>query len=239
MAPPVSPEPDLNQLVVRCLDALEESGPAGRRGHLRGAPRAGRARARPPGARPRPGLVGDRATTTARVPRAPGRLPPPRAPRRRRHGRRLPRRAGARWAARVALKLIRPDQLYFEGARERFQREVEAVARLAAPRHRAGARRRRGGGRALLRDGAHARASRSTDVLERPGGRAPQRPRRPRPRTETLQRTCPSQNVAGRAITLFPAPGRTSACGSRARSPRRSSTPTSAACCTATSSPPT
>lgn len=30
----------------------------------------------------------------------------------------------------VALKLVRPDQLYFPGARERFQREVEAVARI-------------------------------------------------------------------------------------------------------------
>ncbi len=33
----------------------------------------------------------------------------------------------------VALKLIRPEQLYFEGARERFRREVEAVARLSHP----------------------------------------------------------------------------------------------------------
>ncbi|MFO1010698.1 MAG: bifunctional serine/threonine-protein kinase/formylglycine-generating enzyme family protein [Planctomycetota bacterium] len=31
---------------------------------------------------------------------------------------------------RVALKMIRPDQLHFAGARERFRREVEAVARL-------------------------------------------------------------------------------------------------------------
>lgn len=33
-------------------------------------------------------------------------------------------------ARRVALKLIRPENLYFPGARERFRREVEAVARL-------------------------------------------------------------------------------------------------------------
>jgi serine/threonine protein kinase len=33
----------------------------------------------------------------------------------------------------VALKLIRPDQLYFPGARERFRREVELVARLEHP----------------------------------------------------------------------------------------------------------
>ena len=33
----------------------------------------------------------------------------------------------------VALKLIRPEQLYFPGARQRFAREVEAVARLAHP----------------------------------------------------------------------------------------------------------
>lgn len=33
----------------------------------------------------------------------------------------------------VALKLIRPEQLYFPRARERFRREVEAVARLAHP----------------------------------------------------------------------------------------------------------
>src|SRR4030095_932050 len=34
---------------------------------------------------------------------------------------------------RVALKLIRPEHVYFPGARERFRREVEAVARLAHP----------------------------------------------------------------------------------------------------------
>lgn len=33
----------------------------------------------------------------------------------------------------VALKLIRPEYLYFPGARERFQREVEAVAKLQHP----------------------------------------------------------------------------------------------------------
>jgi WD40 repeat protein/serine/threonine protein kinase len=33
----------------------------------------------------------------------------------------------------VALKLIRPEQLVFEGARERFRREVDAVARLQHP----------------------------------------------------------------------------------------------------------
>lgn len=34
---------------------------------------------------------------------------------------------------RVALKLIRPEHLFFPGARERFQREVQAVARLQHP----------------------------------------------------------------------------------------------------------
>ncbi|MBL8860277.1 MAG: protein kinase [Planctomycetes bacterium] len=34
---------------------------------------------------------------------------------------------------RVALKLIRPEHLYFPGSRERFKREVEAVARLQHP----------------------------------------------------------------------------------------------------------
>ncbi|MBL8862614.1 MAG: SUMF1/EgtB/PvdO family nonheme iron enzyme [Planctomycetes bacterium] len=34
---------------------------------------------------------------------------------------------------RVALKMVRPEQLWFDGARERFRREVEAVARLAHP----------------------------------------------------------------------------------------------------------
>lgn len=33
----------------------------------------------------------------------------------------------------VALKLVRPEQLYFEGARERFRREIAAVARLSHP----------------------------------------------------------------------------------------------------------
>lgn len=34
---------------------------------------------------------------------------------------------------RVALKVVRPELLYFEGARERFRREIEAVARLQHP----------------------------------------------------------------------------------------------------------
>ncbi len=34
---------------------------------------------------------------------------------------------------RVALKIIRPELLYFEGARERFRREVDAIARLEHP----------------------------------------------------------------------------------------------------------
>jgi serine/threonine protein kinase/tetratricopeptide (TPR) repeat protein len=38
-----------------------------------------------------------------------------------------------RLGRRVALKMVRPEQLYFRGARERFQREVEAVARLSHP----------------------------------------------------------------------------------------------------------
>ncbi len=33
----------------------------------------------------------------------------------------------------VALKLVKPDQLYFPGARDRFRREVEAIARLHDP----------------------------------------------------------------------------------------------------------
>jgi serine/threonine protein kinase len=33
----------------------------------------------------------------------------------------------------VALKVVRPDQLLFPGARERFRREVETVARLQHP----------------------------------------------------------------------------------------------------------
>src|SRR5262245_10927236 len=34
---------------------------------------------------------------------------------------------------RVALKVVRPEMLFFEGARERFRREIEAVARLSHP----------------------------------------------------------------------------------------------------------
>lgn len=34
---------------------------------------------------------------------------------------------------RVALKVVRPELLYFEGARERFRREIEAIARLSHP----------------------------------------------------------------------------------------------------------
>jgi serine/threonine protein kinase len=36
-------------------------------------------------------------------------------------------------ARRVALKVVRPELLYFEGARERFRREIEAIARLSHP----------------------------------------------------------------------------------------------------------
>ena len=36
-------------------------------------------------------------------------------------------------ARKVALKLVRPELLYFPGARERFRREVEAVAKLRHP----------------------------------------------------------------------------------------------------------
>ena len=34
---------------------------------------------------------------------------------------------------RVALKLVRPENLFFPGARERFRREVQAIARLGHP----------------------------------------------------------------------------------------------------------
>ncbi|HEU4419458.1 MAG TPA: hypothetical protein VFT55_11005, partial [Planctomycetota bacterium] len=33
----------------------------------------------------------------------------------------------------VALKIIRPELLYFEGARERFRREIDAIAKLEHP----------------------------------------------------------------------------------------------------------
>ncbi len=36
-------------------------------------------------------------------------------------------------ARRVALKLVRPDQLVFDGSRRRFEREIESVARLSHP----------------------------------------------------------------------------------------------------------
>ncbi len=39
----------------------------------------------------------------------------------------------ARLGRTVALKLVRPEQLYFAGARERFQREITAVAKLSHP----------------------------------------------------------------------------------------------------------
>lgn len=39
----------------------------------------------------------------------------------------------SRLGRQVALKMVRPEQLYFRGARERFQREVEAIARLSHP----------------------------------------------------------------------------------------------------------
>ena len=54
----------------------------------------------------------------------------------------------------VAVKLVRPEQLYFGEVRQRFQREVEAVARLNHPGNRADLLGRRTGRRPLLRDAA-------------------------------------------------------------------------------------
>ena len=116
----------LDALVLECLDALEERGtPAVEQlcaAHPDLAPRL----------RARLAALGDAGMLTS-ADALPGRLGPFRIERRLGGG-----GMGVVYAAmqeplerRVALKVVRADQLYFPGAKERFRREVQLVARLA------------------------------------------------------------------------------------------------------------
>lgn len=132
----------------------------------------------------------------------------------------------------VALKVIRADHLYLDGARARFQREAEAVARLAHPN--IAALYAVGEEDAVPYCAMEFIPGVSLDVaLRRVVGHrvetspAPTCARR-RPRTPATSRAASSTPACTRAA------GRRAACASCARPRARWSTPTSAASCTAT-----
>ena len=143
---------------------------------------------------------------------------------------------------RVALKLIRPEQLYFPGARGRFRaRGRAAVARLAhpgiVPVHAVGEER----GHPVLRHGARARRARSRALSRRSQADGPAELGGAR-LLRALVRPARLSSARGEPPRRRPSPGTgVDACiCDRARGGRRrSSTRTSAASCTATSSPRT
>ncbi len=121
----------LEELVFEALERIEEEGPAGLEALCAAHPASAVALRARVDALARAGLVGG-AAPDRDLPRTIGEFE-------------IERNLGeggmgvvylARQPAldrRVALKLIRPEHLYFPGARERFQREVTAVARLSHP----------------------------------------------------------------------------------------------------------
>ena len=125
--------PDLVDLVAKALDVLEDEGEAGLDRFLARHPDQSATIKRRLSMLVDTGL--EPAAPTAAKADLPGEL----------DGFRLIRTLGAGgmgvvWLAEeralgreVALKLVRPDQLLFPGARERFQREVEVIARLQHP----------------------------------------------------------------------------------------------------------
>jgi serine/threonine protein kinase len=122
------------ELVARCIARLEEHGAAGVEAFCRAHPDHASALRRRVDWLRRMGLVGDAAAPADAT-------PPPQVL----GGFRLVRKLGEGGMGvvylaeqetprrSVALKLVRPEQLLFEGARERFRREVDAVARLQHP----------------------------------------------------------------------------------------------------------
>ncbi|MCC7014806.1 MAG: protein kinase [Planctomycetes bacterium] len=129
---PASDEERLDELVVECLERMEREGEAALESVAGAHPSlATRLRARISALRGA-GLIGESGAATEDFPERLGDF-------------RLLRRLGGGgmgvvYLARqeslgreVALKVIRPEHMYFPGARERFRREVELVARLQHP----------------------------------------------------------------------------------------------------------
>jgi WD40 repeat protein/serine/threonine protein kinase len=127
-----SPEPPPADLVARCLERYEAEGSAGVDALCRDHPGHAAALRRRVDFLRRMGLIGGEPAAVADVPAVLG-------------GFRLVRKLGEGGMGvvylaeqesprrSVALKLVRPDQLVFDGARERFRREVDAIARLQHP----------------------------------------------------------------------------------------------------------
>lgn len=132
MSPPSGATETVQRLVAECLDRIESQGPSAAEPFLELHPEhAAAVRARLERLRDAGLLEGPKSAEE----RFPERLGPFRLIERIGGG-----GMGAVYLAeqeplgrRVALKLVRPDLLYFEGARERFKREVEVVARLKHP----------------------------------------------------------------------------------------------------------
>lgn len=120
----------IEDLVVECLDRIEDEGPEAEEAVCAAHPElAGELRRRLEALR-RAGLMG--VTPSPEVPDRVGEF-------------RLLRRLGGggmgvvylayqeSLGRQVAIKVIRPDQLYFEGARERFRREVDLISSFSHP----------------------------------------------------------------------------------------------------------
>jgi serine/threonine protein kinase len=122
----------LEDLIVEALELLEREGPSGvERLLARHPPHAARVRSHLERIH-RLGLVGDGADATREIPQRLGefRIVSVLG----QGGMGVVYRAVQESLGReVALKLVRPELLYFPGARERFQREVELVARMQHP----------------------------------------------------------------------------------------------------------
>jgi len=131
--PPSSAAPDLDELVFEALERLEESGPAGFEQLCAAHPSHATALRERVESLRRAGLLAElEPSAPAPLPSSIGEF-------------RILRALGqggmgvvylaeqSSLGRRVALKLIRPEHLHFPGTRERFQREVSAVARLAHP----------------------------------------------------------------------------------------------------------
>ena len=131
-SPPEPSPDDLRDLLAQCIEAIAAGGPHAAEPILRAHPRAAdavRGRLRKLG---EAGLLVTGAPVADEFPERLGDF-------------RLLRRLGAggmgvvylavqeSLGREVALKLVKPEQFYFPGARERFRREVEAIARLHDP----------------------------------------------------------------------------------------------------------
>ncbi|MCC7061231.1 MAG: protein kinase [Planctomycetes bacterium] len=131
---PAGPRPSdpFRQLLAECIDAMAQSGSGAIEPILAANPEHANALRDRIGKLVRAGLLATEPEPSAAIPEQLGEF-------------RLQKRIGAGGMGvvylaeqqslkrTVALKLVRPEQRFFPGARERFRREVEAVARLGDP----------------------------------------------------------------------------------------------------------